>query len=161
MRNLSYEECIDYLEKVLNIKLFEHQKIMLKYLCEDKEFVSARGLGRSYIVDCFSKYIKYKYDKNDYSLDNCERIPYMKGLESYVSYVDENIKNKINEEVFNKEYLCDYTGNDVNKFYGEWMISSDGYYPYCSCCKEEPKDGNMPDVCPNCGAIMFKNILKF
>ena len=36
----------------------------------------------------------------------------------------------------------------------EWIISSDGYYPYCSRCKNEPKNGVMTDFCPNCGAYM-------
>lgn len=37
---------------------------------------------------------------------------------------------------------------------GRWLISSDGYYPYCSDCKTQPKDGNMTKFCPNCGIKM-------
>ena len=37
---------------------------------------------------------------------------------------------------------------------GEWLINTDGYYPYCSKCKKEPKSGEMTDFCPNCGADM-------
>lgn len=37
---------------------------------------------------------------------------------------------------------------------GEWHINSDGYYPYCSECKEEPKNREMTKYCPNCGAKM-------
>ena len=37
---------------------------------------------------------------------------------------------------------------------GHWIISSDGYYPYCSECKSEPKNGEMTDFCPSCGAKM-------
>ena len=37
---------------------------------------------------------------------------------------------------------------------GEWVICSDGYYPYCSECKHEPKNGVMTDFCPKCGAKM-------
>lgn len=37
---------------------------------------------------------------------------------------------------------------------GRWIISSDGYYPYCSECRKEPKSGDMTDFCPNCGADM-------
>ena len=36
--------------------------------------------------------------------------------------------------------------------HGRWLINSDGYYPYCSVCKEEPKNGIMTHYCPNCGA---------
>ena len=39
---------------------------------------------------------------------------------------------------------------------GRWLINSDGYYPYCSECKEEPKSGIMTHYCPNCGAKMDK-----
>lgn len=37
----------------------------------------------------------------------------------------------------------------------QWLINSDGYYPYCSeCMKEPPK--YMTAFCPNCGAKMSK-----
>lgn len=35
-----------------------------------------------------------------------------------------------------------------------WMISSDGYYPYCEHCQTEPVGGKMTKYCPNCGAVM-------
>jgi hypothetical protein len=35
-----------------------------------------------------------------------------------------------------------------------WEICSDGYYPYCSNCKCEPKNRTMTKFCPNCGADM-------
>lgn len=34
----------------------------------------------------------------------------------------------------------------------EWIISSDGYYPYCSKCGHRP--GKMSRFCPSCGADM-------
>lgn len=36
----------------------------------------------------------------------------------------------------------------------KWIISSDGYYPYCSNCKTEPKNGVKSKYCPECGARM-------
>lgn len=33
----------------------------------------------------------------------------------------------------------------------KWQICSDGYYPYCPICNEEPPSGNMTRYCPNCG----------
>lgn len=35
---------------------------------------------------------------------------------------------------------------------GEWLINSDGYYPYCSECKRSPEFTT--DFCPYCGADM-------
>ena len=43
---------------------------------------------------------------------------------------------------------------EILRPHGKWVICSDGYYPYCSECKEEPKGGNMTSYCPNCGATM-------
>lgn len=40
-----------------------------------------------------------------------------------------------------------------------WLISSDGYYPYCSACLNEPDNGEMSERCPNCGRFMI-NIYK-
>lgn len=37
---------------------------------------------------------------------------------------------------------------------GHWLINSDGYYPYCSLCKNEPQNRVMTKYCPNCGAKM-------
>lgn len=38
--------------------------------------------------------------------------------------------------------------------HGKWEICSDGYYPYCSNCKNEPQGREMTLFCPNCGARM-------
>ena len=37
---------------------------------------------------------------------------------------------------------------------GRWLVNPDGYYPYCSECNTEPKNGEMTDYCPSCGAHM-------
>jgi hypothetical protein len=38
--------------------------------------------------------------------------------------------------------------------HGKWLINPNGYYPYCSECYAEPKNGNMTKFCPDCGAKM-------
>ena len=38
--------------------------------------------------------------------------------------------------------------------HGHWIICSDGYYPYCSRCKEEPTSRKMTKFCDHCGAKM-------
>ena len=40
--------------------------------------------------------------------------------------------------------------------HGHWIICSDGYYPYCSVCKCEPKGREMTKFCGECGAKMDK-----
>lgn len=39
--------------------------------------------------------------------------------------------------------------------HGKWIISSDGYYPYCSECHYRPEK-HMTNYCPDCGARMDK-----
>lgn len=41
---------------------------------------------------------------------------------------------------------------------GKWIISSDGYYPYCSLCYNEPKSGELELICPHCGADMTDSV---
>ena len=40
--------------------------------------------------------------------------------------------------------------------HGKWKINSDGYYPYCSECNNEPENGKLTKYCPECGAKMDK-----
>lgn len=47
-------------------------------------------------------------------------------------------------------------GKTAMKKTGKWLINSDGYYPYCSQCKYEPKE--MTRYCPNCGVEMNDDI---
>lgn len=53
-----------------------------------------------------------------------------------------------------KEWLEQIPAVQPEKKIGQWLINSDGYYPYCSTCKNEPKSRTMTDYCPNCGAFM-------
>ena len=41
--------------------------------------------------------------------------------------------------------------------HGQWLINSDGYYPYCSECHTEPFCGKMTKFCSECGARMDGN----
>lgn len=47
----------------------------------------------------------------------------------------------------------------MKKRIGQWIINSDGYYPYCSylycsICHNEPENGKRTNYCPECGAYM-------
>lgn len=48
------------------------------------------------------------------------------------------------------------TADVAEVIHANWIISSDGYYPYCSNCKHEPESGKMSKYCPECGAMMKK-----
>lgn len=59
----------------------------------------------------------------------------------------EDLKDMLNDlEIFEVKF---------NK-HGKWLISSDGYYPYCSECGKEPKSREMTKYCAECGAKMDK-----
>ena len=38
--------------------------------------------------------------------------------------------------------------------HGRWIINPDGYYPYCSECREEPDNKHITAYCSACGAKM-------
>lgn len=69
---------------------------------------------------------------------HCDEQDFIFCEESY-----EEIKAKIAEAV-----------DENTNVLATWEISSDGYYPYCSNCKNEPKSKEMTNYCPNCGAKM-------
>lgn len=58
------------------------------------------------------------------------------------------------DEVYNA--MSDLPSIQPEQKPGRWIINSDGYYPYCSICKNEPQGRIMTDYCPNCGAKMKK-----
>lgn len=62
------------------------------------------------------------------------------------------VEGSINKSAINE--VKNLTVHNNSGLKGHWIICSDGYYPYCSECREEPKGGNMTDFCPNCGADM-------
>ena len=67
-------------------------------------------------------------------------------------WTDEHI-----EELLNDFYVIpkDTPAADVAPvIHGHWIICSDGYYPYCSVCKREPKGREMTKFCGECGAKM-------
>ena len=46
------------------------------------------------------------------------------------------------------------TADVTEVIHAKWEISSDGYYPYCTNCKTEPKNGVRSKYCPECGSRM-------
>lgn len=53
------------------------------------------------------------------------------------------------------EVIADIPSADVKPVkHGHWIINSDGYYPQCSECMNEPQSRIMTNFCPNCGAKM-------
>jgi len=82
--------------------------------------------------------------------DAVSRNEFLKRIEPY------NTSCKMDKALynfaFNKIISCSSATPKART--GKWLINSDGYYPYCSECKAEPKSGEMTDFCPNCGADM-------
>lgn len=53
------------------------------------------------------------------------------------------------------DIIVDIPAADVQTVkHGRWIINSDGYYPQCSECMNEPQGRIMTNYCPNCGAKM-------
>jgi len=65
-----------------------------------------------------------------------------------------NLEHMVRASAMVIEMIQDAPTIEPQRKKGEWIINSDGYYPYCSECRKEPKSGDMTDFCPNCGADM-------
>lgn len=68
-RKASYEDCLNFIENHLKIKLLDFQKEILKCIFENKEVRVARGGGRKMIADALGKYITHLHSENDYSVE--------------------------------------------------------------------------------------------
>ena len=87
-----------------------------------------------------------------------------KALLEYVKTLEGNSSNKVYKKAMNDMlfYYIPQIINDIpavdakDVVHAKWEINSDGYYPYCSHCKNEPENGKMTKWCPECGARMDK-----
>lgn len=60
------------------------------------------------------------------------------------------------ELAYNNGYEKGYNdGVSTVRGVAKWIISSDGYYPYCSNCKTDPGGGRLSKFCPECGFSMI------
>lgn len=108
MRKINYKDCSNYVKKELKINLIPYQEKMLEAFCEGKEARVARGLGRTFIADCFGKYVAHLYSENDYTKNPDVSLSYEDG-ERYGVYPEgfiEKMKNEMTEKQFRREYIC-------------------------------------------------------
>lgn len=67
------------------------------------------------------------------------------GFDIAIGMIRDRIEQLDVEET--KDYLKDNSAH--------WIISSDGYYPYCSACGYQP-EGKPTKFCAECGKIMVE-----
>lgn len=101
-------------------------------------------------------------------LDNSKAVDKGYLTDWYISSVGEYNDEKLNEPRWTEAHINELTNDfivipkdtpaaDVAPVvHGHWIICSDGYYPYCSVCKCEPKGREMTKFCGECGAKMDK-----
>lgn len=87
-----------------------------------------------------------KYISVDYIVDICQAniIPLKAHRQSVAVSALRRVMEAVKEDAVEAEQII----------HAHWEINPDGYYPYCSNCKSEPKGREMTDYCPNCGARM-------
>lgn len=88
-------------------------------------------------------------------LINADKVEKFLKLAYKTAYLKHNSQVKDGAELV-MEYIRELDTIDPEslKDHARWEINPDGYYPYCSKCNEEPKNGVMSNYCPNCGAKM-------
>lgn len=100
--------CVEFVEKYLNLSLFPFQKEILNAWENGLEVRTARGLGRSSLAEGYGKYVAYKLANNNYEKDADIVFPYHYGVLNKL--LDEHnvtkYKEQMSEKSFNSEYLC-------------------------------------------------------
>ena len=102
--------------------------------------------------------IEEKRDKLQKFCDAMECCDYCRLLNFSIDCVFERFTDDCVYEAYNLafggEVKSDEIANPVK--HGKWLICTDGYYPYCSECGNEPTRGEMTKYCPECGTRMDK-----
>ena len=55
--DISYDDCINFIEKELGVTLFDYQKLIIKCFIEGKRVRVPRGGGRTMLAKAFAKYV--------------------------------------------------------------------------------------------------------
>lgn len=87
------------------------------------------------------KYSETVHAIKRYVIAKIEQALYSRGKEPKMYAVEQEIKSLLQ------------SADVAPVVHAKWIICSDGYYPYCSNCRKEPK-GGMSNYCPYCGAKM-------
>lgn len=107
MREIKYNDCAKYVQHELGIKLYDYQKDVLKAMCDGVEFRSSRGIGRTFVAECFGKYVAHLYSRNDYTKEPSMIFPYTVAM--HTGLVMDTVINKIQcsyPDIFKREYEC-------------------------------------------------------
>ena len=105
-------------------------------------------MARLTIKDFYGYWTIPLWDKDEKSINRQEIINKLAQYEN-LGYEPKELEKIINDlEQENLVILKDLHTQGV------WLINPDGYYPYCSNCRAEPKSGEMSKFCPNCGSDM-------
>ena len=96
---VSYEDCLNFIEHKLHIKLYDFQKEIIKCFCEGKQVITARGAGRTLCAEAYGKYISYVLSKNNYEVE-----PDMIILTPYHILKENNVLDEHNVEAFEREF---------------------------------------------------------
>lgn len=107
------------------------------------DFIEDKGLG--FCLGNVIKYVSRAGKKHSVGKSNKEKE--IEDLKKARWYLDRRIKELEESETETIE-------NEHIKT-AHWIISSDGYYPYCSNCKNEPNGKEMTEYCPKCGYKML------
>lgn len=100
------------------------------------------------IIEMYTNTCMLKGDDRKYIYEYAENLTGRPVSTHEMPYVADAYNDKIRDDFIE---ICKNTDDK----HGKWIICTDGYYPYCSECRNEPKSG-MTKYCPNCGAKMDK-----
>lgn len=105
-REVSYEDCLHFIEHRLHIKLCDFQKEIIKCFCEGKEVRTSRRAGRTMCAEAYGKYISHMLDRNNYEVEPDVIIPYHVLIRNGVldEHRVEECRKILSPEAFEREF---------------------------------------------------------
>lgn len=104
------------------------------------------------IIELYTNTCMLKGDDRKYIYEYAEKLTGRPVFTHELPYIADEFNDKIRDDFIE---ICKNT-TDTDDKHGKWLICSDGYYPYCSECGNEPTRGEMTKYCAECGARMDK-----
>lgn len=71
----------------------------------------------------------------------------------------QNGKDLCYDDDYDGEMFCSNYFSRFDNSCAQWLISGDGYYPYCSRCGAEVVGHRLNNFCSNCGADMRRSLI--
>lgn len=154
MRLINEDAVMEIIERVTNEAVEKNQR---KYLIQPRIIAEIAGLP-TIEAEPVKQDTELSIILQDYGIKDTDALRYI--LDQYQKIIVDITGGQMSYLTYPAETVIACADDNYCKCHeesmkhGRWEINCDGYYPYCSNCKNEPQGREMTLYCPNCGAKM-------